>query len=203
VVQVADLTLIGLVIGICSEIAIGITIGLSIKLIFTGIQLAGQIAGLQMGLAMANVMDPSSSVQIPLFSQLFNLMAMLVFLAVNAHHLFFKAIVDSYRFLPPLTLQMTNQLVALMMKLAANMFVLAIKVGAPLIAIMLLVSVGLGLVARTVPQMNIFVVAMPLKILIGLAFMMIAAPFLTAFFIELFSSYPGTLLQLIRTMAVR
>ena len=152
---------------------------------------------------MANVMDPASSVQIPVFAQFYNLMAMLVFLAVNAHHQFFRAIVDSYRILPPLSLGMNDQLVALMMKLASDMFVLAIKVGAPLIAVMLLVSAGLGLVARTVPQMNIFVVAMPLKILIGLAFMMVAAPFLTTFFIDLFSSHHVAMLQLIKTMATR
>lgn len=203
VVTVDNWTLMGLVIGIFSEIAIGLAIGLSIKLLFTGIQLAGQIVGLQMGLAMANVMDPASSVQIPLFAQLLNLMAMLVFLAVNAHHPFFSAIVDSYRILPPLSLQMNGHMVALMMKFSSEMFVLAIRVGAPLIAVMLLVSVGLGLVARTVPQMNIFIVAMPLKILIGLAFMMIAAPFLTAFFIDLFSSYQGSMLQLLQTMAMR
>jgi flagellar biosynthetic protein FliR len=74
----------------------------------------------------------------------------------------------------------------MMMRLAANMFVVAIKVGAPLIAVMLVVSVGLGLVARTVPQMHIFIVAMPLKILIGLVFMMIVAPYLTAYLIDMF-----------------
>ncbi len=203
VVYVADLSLVAFVIGICSEIAIGIAIGLSIKLLFTGIQLAGQVVGLQMGLAMANVMDPTSSVQIPIIAQFYNLTAMLVFLAVNAHHMFFRAIVDSYRVLPPMAMQINSQMVELMMKLAANMFVIGIKVGAPLIAVMLLVSVGLGLVARTVPQMNIFIVGMPLKILIGLVFMIIVAPYLTLFFIDLFSTYQGTLLNLIRMMAVR
>lgn len=202
-VQVADLNLVSLVIGILSEVIIGIAIGMSVKLLFSGIQLAGQIVGLQMGLAMANVMDPTSSIQIPILAQFYNLAAMLVFLAVNAHHLFFRAIVDSYRVLPPLTLQIGTRWVEVMMKLAAHMFVVAIKVGAPLIAVMLLVSVGLGLLARTVPQMNIFIVALPLKILIGLIFIMIVAPFLTSFFIGLFSTYQETLLNLIRIMAVR
>jgi flagellar biosynthetic protein FliR len=88
-----------------------------------------------------------------------------------------------------------------MMRLAANMFVVAIKVGAPLIAVMLMVSVGLGLVARTVPQIHIFIVAMPLKILIGLIFMVIVGPYLTAYLIDLFSSYQVTLFDLIKIMA--
>ena len=89
----------------------------------------------------------------------------------------------------------------MMMRLATNMFVVAIKVGAPLIAVMLMVSVALGLVARTVPQMNIFIVAMPMKIVIGLVFMVIVSPYLTAYLIDLFSSYQVTLFDLIRLMA--
>lgn len=202
-VTVQELSLMAFVIGIFSEIAIGVTIGLSVKLLFTGIQLAGQIAGFQMGFAVANVVDPATSAQIPILAQFYNLTAMLVFLAINAHHMFFSALVDSYTILPPLSMHISPQLVGMMMKLASNMFIVAIKVGAPLIAVMLLVTVGLGLVARTVPQIHIFIVAMPLKILIGLVFMIIVAPYLTAYLIEMFSSYPVTLYDLIRMMAVK
>ena len=201
-VTVTDLHLMTFVIGILSEIAIGVTIGLSVKMVFTGIQLAGQIVGFQMGVAMANVVDPASSSQIPILAQFYNLTAMLVFLAINAHHMFFTALVDSYQILPPLSINISPQLVDMVMRLAGNMFVVAIKVGAPLIAVMLVVSVGLGLVARTVPQMHIFIVAMPLKILIGLVFMIIVAPYLTAYLIDMFSSYQATLFDLIRLMAL-
>ena len=201
VVSVRDLSLMAFVIGIFSEIAIGVTIGLSVKLLFTGIQLAGQIVGYQMGFAVANVMDPATSAQIPILAQFYNLTAMLVFLSINAHHMFFSALVDSYTILPPLSIHISPQLVGMMMRLATNMFVVAIKVGAPLIAVMLMVSVALGLVARTVPQMNIFIVAMPMKIVIGLVFMVIVSPYLTAYLIDLFSSYQVTLFDLIRLMA--
>lgn len=203
VMTVRDLSLIAFVIGILSEVAIGVTIGLTVKLLFAGIQLAGQIAGYQMGFAVANVVDPSTSVQIPILAQLYNLTAMLIFLAVNAHHMFFAALVESYALVPPLSINLSPQVVEMMMRLAGNMFVVAIKVGAPLIAVMLITTVGLGLVARTVPQIHIFVVAMPLKILIGLIFMVIVAPYLTAYLIELFSSYQVTLFGLLRLMAVR
>jgi flagellar biosynthetic protein FliR len=196
------LSLMTFVIGVFSEIAIGVTIGLSVKLLFSGIQLAGQIVGYQMGFAVANVVDPATSAQIPILAQLYNLTAMLVFLAINAHHMFFSALVDSYKILPPLSMHISPQLVGMMMRLAANMFVVAIKVGAPLIAVMLMVSVALGMVARTVPQIHIFIVAMPLKILIGLVFMLMVTPYLTAFLIELFSSYQVTLFDLMRLMAL-
>lgn len=202
-VTVKDLSLVAFVLGIVGEMAIGVTIGLSVKLLFAGIQLAGEIVGFQIGFAMANVVDPTTSAQIPILGQFYNLTAMLVFLAVNAHHMFFSALADSYALVPPLSMPITPQLVDMMMRLAANMFVVAIKVGAPLIAVMLVVSVGLGLVARTVPQMNIFIVAMPLKIVLGLMFIIIVAPYMTAYLIDLFSAYRVTLFDLIRLMAAR
>jgi flagellar biosynthetic protein FliR len=82
------------------------------------------------------------------------------------------------------------------------MFVVAVKVGAPLIAVMLMVSVALGMVARTVPQIHIFIVAMPVKILIGLVFLLLVSPYLTAYLIDLFSSYQVTLFDLVRLMAL-
>jgi len=92
---------IPLIIGIVSEILIGIIIGLSARMIFVGIQLAGQLVGFQMGLAMANVMDPATSEQMPLLGQLNNLIAMLIFLVTNAHHLFLRALVESFQIVPP------------------------------------------------------------------------------------------------------
>lgn len=202
-VTVSELSLFAFVIGVGSEVAIGVTIGLSVKLLFTGIQLAGQMVGHQMGFAVANVIDPASSMQIPIISQIYNLTAMMLFLVINAHHMFFRAVVESYALLPPLSMHLSPQLVAMIMKLVTQMFVVAIKVGAPLITAMLVVTVGLGLVARTVPQMHIFVVAMPLKILIGLLFMVMLAPYLTSFLIDYFASYPATLGEVIRLMAPR
>ena len=203
VVTIEDLNLVAFVVGVVSEIVIGVTIGLSVKLLFTGIQLAGQMAGYQMGFAVANVMDPSTMAQIPILAQIYNLTAMLVFLAINAHHMFFSALVQSYSILPPMSVVLSGQLVKMMMHLAGNMFVVAIKVGAPLISVLLITSIGFGLVARTVPQMHIFIVAMPLKIILGLVFMMIVAPFLTAYLIHLFASYRTHLFELIHLMALR
>jgi flagellar biosynthetic protein FliR len=141
--------------------------------------------------------------QIPILAQLYNLTAMLVFLAVNAHHMFFAALVESYGILPPMSISLSAGLVETMMQLAGNMFVVAIKIGAPLVAVLLVTTIGLGLVARTVPQMHIFVVAMPLKIVLGLVFIIIVAPYLTAYLIDLFSAYRVNLYKLIHLMALR
>ena len=191
---------IPLVIGIVSEILIGIIIGLSARMIFVGIQLAGQLVGFQMGLAMANIIDPATSEQVPLLAQLNNLIALLIFLAINAHYWFLRALVESFRLVPPFEFQFTNSLMEQLMTLAGNIFIIAVKVGAPLIVVLLLMSVAFGLAARTVPQMNIFFVAMPLKILVGLIFLVFTLPFMTSFFESIFSGLGNDILRLLNAM---
>lgn len=191
---------IPLVIGIISEILIGIIIGLSVRMIFVGIQLAGQLVGFQMGLAMANIIDPATSEQVPLLAQLYNLIALLIFLAINAHYWFLRALVESFRLVPPFEFQFTNSLMEQLMSLAGNIFIIGVKVGAPLIVVLLLMSVAFGLAARTVPQMNIFFVAMPLKILVGLIFLLFALPYMTSFFESIFSGLGNDILRLLNAM---
>ena len=191
---------ISLVIGIISEILIGIIIGLSVRMLFDGIQMAGELVGLQMGFAMANIIDPSTSEQVPLLAQLNNLIALLIFLTINAHYWFLQALVESFRLVPPFAFQFTNSLMEQLMFLAGNIFVIAVKVGAPVIVVLLLMSVAFGLAARTVPQMNIFFVAMPLKILVGLMFFVFALPYVTSFLEVLFSGLGNDILKLLHAM---
>ena len=187
-------------IGVLGEIVLGIIIGLSVRLLFAGIQLAGQFAGFQMGLAIANVMDPITSTQASVIAQFYNLIGMLFFLIINAHHWFLKALSESFRLVPPFGFQFTNSLMDQIVKLSGNMFVIAIKVGAPLIAVLLLTSVALGLIVRTVPQMNIFIVAMPLKILIGLMFLAFSLPYMATFFRVIFNGLGNDILLLLNAV---
>ncbi len=187
-------------IGVIGEIMLGIIIGLSVKLIFAGIQLAGQLSGFQMGLAIANVMDPVTSAQVSIIAQLNNLTAMLIFLTINAHHMFLRALAESFRLVPPFDVQFSNSLIEHLISLSGNMFIIAIKVGAPVIVALLLTSAAFGLIARTVPQMNVFLVAMPLKIVVGLLFLAFALPYLLLFFRQLFNESGSDILFLLRAM---
>ena len=99
------------------------------------------------------------------------MLALLVFLSINAHYWFIRALTQSYQLVPPFYVHFDRSLMEYLMELAGNMFVIAIQVGAPIIAALLVTSVAFGLVARTVPQMNVFIVAMPLKIGVGLIFL--------------------------------
>ena len=188
-------------IGVAGEIFIGLAIGFSVKLIFTGIQLAGQLAGNQMGLAIANVIDPATSEQVPLLAQFNNLIALLVFLAIDAHYWFIKALTESYRLVPPFNVNFGSSLMEQLIQVSGNVFVIAIQVGAPVIAAMLLTSVAFGLVARTVPQMNIFIVAMPLKIGVGLLFIGFSLPYFSAFLNNIFSDLGQNIIRMLKAMS--
>jgi flagellar biosynthesis protein FliR len=193
--------IIALGIGVVSEILLGLAIGFSVKLVFAGVQLAGQLAGYQMGMALANVMDPSSSQQVPLLAQFNNLFALLVFLSVNAHFWFIKALAHSYQILPPLNIQFGGALMDQLTRLSGNMFVIGVQVGAPVIAALLITSVAFGLVARTVPQMNVFIVAMPLKIGVGLLFLGFSLPYFSAFLAKTFEGLGQHILLMLKSMS--
>lgn len=200
VVPVAsDLFTLG--ISVAGEIFLGLAIGFSVKLIFAGIQLAGQLAGYQMGLALANVMDPATSEQVPLLAQFNNLVGLLVFLSINAHYWFIKALTESFRLVPPLNVNFGSSLMEQLVQLSGDMFVIALQVGAPVIAAMLLTSVAFGLIARTVPQMNVFIVAMPLKIGVGLLFIGFGLSYFSAFLKSIFSDLGQDIILLLTAMS--
>lgn len=181
---VNSVTVIG--IGIIGEVILGFIIGFSVRLVFTGIQLAGQLAGFQMGMSIANVLDPVSNNQVSMLSQLNYILAFLIFITINAHHLLIRALVESFYLVPPLEFVFSDPLTEKLIIFANDMFIIAIKIGAPIIATLLLTSVTLGLIARTVPQVHIFIVAMPIQILIGLSVTAIITPYFVNYLIIIF-----------------
>ena len=186
---------------IAGEIGIGVTIALAVKLVFTGIQMAGQIAGFQMGFAIANIMDPATSDQIPILSQFNNIVAILIFFAINAHYWFLKALVESYQLIPIFGFNFKGLIVKQLVALTSGMFIIAIKIGAPVIAALLLTNVTFGLIARTVPQMHIFIVAMPVKSIVGLLFLGFALPYVVEVLKIIFNDLGESVFLLLRAMS--
>jgi flagellar biosynthetic protein FliR len=166
-----------LVIAMCSEVLIGIVIGFAAKIIFSGIQFAGEMIGIQVGFSIVNVIDPISSAQISVISEFQYLIALLVYLAVDAHHTFILAIADSYRFVSPFAYHFSGSLMQHILLFSRELFVTAIKISAPVMAVLFFTNIALGVVARTVPQINIFIVGFPLQIAVGLTFLGLMSPF--------------------------
>ena len=182
-----------LVVKMCGEVLIGIVIGFAGRILFAGVQLAGQLVGFQMGFAIVNVVDPVSSSQVSITAQFQYLLALLIFLAVNAHHIFLYAIAESYQVIPPLSFHCSGPLMESILELSKNIFVVAIKTGAPVIAMLLFASVGLGLIARTVPQINVFIVGFPLKIAMGLIGIGLTLPYFVKILESLFMQFDSQL----------
>ncbi|WP_017796686.1 flagellar biosynthetic protein FliR [Oceanobacillus kimchii] len=156
---------------IVKEILIGICIGLIAYIIVAAIQVAGGFIDFQMGFAIANVVDPQTGAQSPLTGQYLYIISLLFLLSVNGHHIILDGIFNSYSYIP------LNQflpfgeesIVQFVITTFNTMFLIAFQIAIPIVGCLFLVDVALGIIARTVPQMNVFVVGLPLKILVSFA----------------------------------
>lgn len=155
---------------IIKEAAVGLFLGLIAYIILSAIQIGGNFIDFQMGFAMANVIDPQTGAQSPLIGQYLYTLAILLLLATNGHHLILDGIFFSYQYIPldQVTLGFGDPMTAeLIVKAFAATFVIAFQMAAPVVAVLFLVDVALGIVARTSPQFNIFVIGFPIKITVA------------------------------------
>ncbi|WP_342568245.1 flagellar biosynthetic protein FliR [Psychrobacillus sp. FSL K6-4046] len=152
---------------IIKEVMVGLFVGLLAYIILSAIQIAGGFIDFQMGFAIANVIDPQTGAQSPLIGQFLNIIALLLLLALNGHHLLLDGIFYSYQFIPMETTWLAfgqENYVEFIMKTFAGVFAVAFQMSIPIVATLFLVDIALGITARTVPQLNIFVVGFPIKI---------------------------------------
>ncbi len=196
----AESEIVAIGLAMVGEVLIGVTIGFAVRVIFAGIQFAGNMVGLQMGLAIANVFDPVSSSQISIISEFQYLFAMLVYLAIDAHHLLIYAIVDSYRFVAPFGFHFSESLMQSIVLFSKGLFVTAVQISAPAMAVLIFSNVALGIVARTVPQINIFIVGMPLQIAAGLFILGLTIPFFASATQRVLNSLHTDIQALLRLM---
>jgi len=164
---------LGLIAG--QEILIGAMLAIFAQLIFAAVQLAGQIMSYQMGMAIANVFDPSTSAQIAIVGQMAVVLSMLIWLVAGGHHAFLMAISDSFTILPIGHAWSFTGWQALN-DAAANMFVLGLRLTAPVLLLLLFTYVALGLLSRAVPQIQIFFVSFPLTIGLGMLIFAFSLP---------------------------
>jgi len=152
---------------IVSELLLGLLLGLVARLIFTSVEFGATVIGFQMGFAAANVFDPSNQRQVALLSQFQNVFAILIFLAIDGHHVFLRTAVMSYEVLPPGLTNFSGEAVPYLMQLAAHMFAIGVQFSAPVLAVLLLSGLILGALARVFPQMNVFLLSFPINIGVG------------------------------------
>lgn len=168
------------ILAIFKEILAGLLIGFVAYLFFSIVQTAGSFMDMQMGLGVANIVDPLTGTSAPVLGNLKFMLQILMFLSVNGHHYLVSAIMDSYKWLPlDNTLFSTiahGSVAQFVSRTFADTFVMALQISAPLVVSMFLIDLGLALLSRAAPQYQVFVIGIPIKILIGLAILIVLMP---------------------------
>lgn len=195
---------IGYLFIILGEVILGVITGFFITIIFSTFQLAGQMFAVQMGFGASQVFDPMAQVQIPVIGQLFNFVALFIFLTTGAFQkIFIVGIVRSIEFVKATDLIGQQEFLLDRAIFAfSNLFTHALVIAFPILGTLILLSVTMGLLAKAAPQMNLMMIGFPIQITIGFIMIMFSLPFLVEkfqvildnnfeFITELFSKVAG------------
>lgn len=151
------------------ELAIGLALALATQAVLAGAALGGHLTGSQLMLSYGSVVDPQGGVRNTLTASLYTNLALFSCLAINAHHGLIRALADSYTVLPIGTGAIGASLAGSVVQLLGIVFVLGVRLAAPLVVVMLIVELATALMARVAPSLNLMAIAPPLRVVIGLA----------------------------------
>lgn len=196
----APASLLGYALAVLAELFIGWLIGFVAYVALMSINMAGKIMDMQSGFAVVNEMDPTSNQQNPLIGSFLYYLTLIVFVVTNGHHMLLSALVGSFDTVPMLGMNFDGSLAMLMVDFTAGIFVTGMQIAMPLTFAILLTNVSLGVLARTMPQMNIFVVGIPMQIVIGLFTVGLIMPFYVMFLDVLFNEIYGNISIALRAL---
>lgn len=179
------------------ELAIGILLGFVLLLVFAAFQLAGKLIDLRMGFRIANELDPLTGESAPIMGQLKNVLATLLFLVINGHLLVVRGLFNSFSLIPPAEAVLTGaSLWQFVVRRSADLFIVGFQIALPVVGTIFMIDVLLGFLARSVPQMNIFIVGLPFKILVGFVVLFLSLSVLVHFYEGLFDQFFQDMLRL-------
>lgn len=170
-----------------AEVVLGAALAFGLMCAFGAFLFGGRLLDIQIGFGVATLFDPATRAASPLLGTALNLMALAIFFALDGHHLIIRAVADSMATLPP-GAGLGRLDMATVVGAFGSMFVFGLAIVAPAVVTLLLLDIGLGVVARTMPQMNIFIVAMPLKVAVGLLVLMLSVTQLAPLMHRIFES---------------
>lgn len=185
---------IALLIALAGEIFLGLVLGWVAQLLFAGMRLAGHLIEIKSGLGLAQLVDPHDSGHSGLFAAFFDLLAGLVFFAINGHYLLIQALISSFQTFPLAGEKFAARLAAGLIHSSGEIFTIALRVSAPVIIGLLLSNIVLGILSRALPQMNVFLVAQPLQFGFGTLLLLLSLPAVVWFVVRqlpLMSGVPG------------
>ncbi len=187
----------GFIPALISEVVLGGFLGFIGTLLFAAAELGGQIAGLQMGFAIANVLSPEGELQTSVFSSLLGMTALLVFVMSDAHHLFIAALARSFDTLPPGSFAIDAARTGSLLRMSTGIFRYGLALAAPVLAVTIFITVALGILSRTMPQIDVFFSSFAINIVAGMSVFILSLPFFLAGIERLIDVLNGELMNVL------
>ncbi|NPV72528.1 MAG: flagellar type III secretion system protein FliR [Pelotomaculum sp.] len=160
------------------ETGLGLLLGTAVTMILNSFRMAGQIIDFQIGYSMAALADPQYGTQNTLLSQYLYLLALVFFLVVDGHYSLIAGLVESYRLVPLNAAVFNGAAASVLLRMFSGSFAIALQVSAPVLAVLVICDLTLGFLARTAPQLNVFLTGFPVKIAAGLLTLSFLIPLL-------------------------
>lgn len=180
-ISVKDFSAVRVILLLGSEATYGLALGVIANVLFSTVKLGGRIAEHQMGLSMAQILDPMTDENGQPVGSLLEIIFIMAFLAADGHHLLIKVIHRSYELFPAGKIPTVSALASNMLEATSTMLTAGLRLAAPILAVMLVLMIALAFLARLVPEMNIFFISFPLRILLCLVMLVIFVPFIDGF----------------------
>lgn len=182
------------------EIITGLIIGYTLNFVFFGITFAGTLIGFDIGLAMATIFNPIDESSGNVIGQLIYFLALLMFFIINGHHYVIQALAYSFQVIPLNEVTLTGTVVEMLIKYSASVFIIAVKISAPILVSYFLIHIAEGILSRIIPQMQVFFVTYPIKIGVGFLMMMLLIPLYVNVVKNLLYDFEDKLLTLVKAM---
>ena len=167
-IHITDFSIMNIAVIVTREVILSAALAFCVHFLWAGVELGAQLVGFMMGFSIANVLSPEENLQISILAEFESIVAILIFLIIDGHYIFIRAMADSFKMVPVGGFILNQSVFDVLNKLALMMFGVAFKILAPAVIALLITNVVFGIIARTMPQINIMIVAFPLSIGIGL-----------------------------------
>ncbi len=194
-------SLAAFIVSMGGELLIGMILGLGVMILLSGVQVAGQIISQMSGMSLADVFNPGFDAEVPMISNLLYLVTLTVFIILGGHRLLVGALLDTYTFLPLGHAQLPPSLGTLMATLLAESFSLAVRGAAPAMVALLLATVVLGLISRTLPQLNILAIGFGLNAMVTFLVLAVSVGAIAWLFQEHFEPAVEVIVDALRPVA--
>jgi flagellar biosynthetic protein FliR len=184
------------------QIALGVVVGFVAQLVFTGVQFAGELVDLQIGFAIANVINPQTQQNITIVGEFMLSIATLVFLATDSHYFLIQGIAGSFHLVPLPYIALDSSVAGNATLFFTQSFLIVFKIAAPVVVALFITNIGLAFMAKVAPQMNVFIVGLPIQVGVGLIMMAVSLPLVATVGPEIFQTVAGQMDAIMRGLAV-